>query len=85
MIDGKHGGQGIYSTKMGADISAENTPNAPKSLGPKLSAQAQKFGIFEKSSDSYLCTLMIGYNVLKYFIPFFKWLNGIGVNVWSTF
>ena len=28
---------------MGADKSAENTPNAPK-----LSAQAQKIGIFEK-------------------------------------
>ena len=29
---------------MGADKSAKNTPNAPK-----LSAQAQKFGIFEKA------------------------------------
>ena len=26
---GKHG-QGTHSTKMGADKSAENTPNAPK-------------------------------------------------------
>ena len=31
------------STKMGADISAENTPNAPKIYLPNLSAQAQKF------------------------------------------
>ena len=33
---------------MGADKSAENTPNAPKIIRPYLSAQAQKFGIFEK-------------------------------------
>ena len=33
MINGKHG-QGTNSTKMGADKSAENTPNAPKFLGP---------------------------------------------------
>ena len=85
MINGKHGKRTHSTTKMGADKLTESTPNAPKSLGPKLSAQAQKFGNFEKSSDSYLCTLMIGYNVLKYFIPFFKWLNGIGVVIWSTF
>ena len=30
---GKHG-QGTLSTKMGADKSAENTPNAPKRFGP---------------------------------------------------
>ena len=33
---------------MGADISAENTPNAQKTYLPKLSAQAQKFGIIIK-------------------------------------
>ena len=33
---------------MGADKSAENTPNAPKKFQSNLSAQAQKFGIFEK-------------------------------------
>ena len=37
MINGKHG-QGTHSTKMGADKSAENTPNA----------QAQMFGILMK-------------------------------------
>ena len=36
-----------HCTKMGADKLAENTTNAPKSeiYLPKLSAQAQKFGI----------------------------------------
>jgi hypothetical protein len=33
---------------MGADKSAENTPNALKFFGPICSAQAQKFVIFEK-------------------------------------
>jgi hypothetical protein len=42
----KHG-QGTYSTKMGADKLAENTPNVSKYL-PKLSAQAQKFWISMK-------------------------------------
>ena len=41
------------STKMGPDKSAKNTPNAqklicPKTYLPKLSAQAQKFGISMK-------------------------------------
>ena len=33
MINGKHG-QGTHCTKMGADKSAENTPNAPKFICP---------------------------------------------------
>ena len=33
---------------MGADKLSENTPNAPKIYLPKLSAQAQKFGILMK-------------------------------------
>ena len=35
---------------MGADSSAKNTLNASKKIQPNLSAQAQKLGIFEKSS-----------------------------------
>ena len=34
---------------MGADSPAENTPNASKIFQTKMSAQAQKFKIFEKS------------------------------------
>ena len=33
---------------MGADKLAENTPKCPKIYLPKLSAQAQKFGILMK-------------------------------------
>ena len=33
---------------MGADIVAQNTPDAPKTYLPKLSAQAQKSGISMK-------------------------------------
>ena len=33
---------------MGADKSAEITPKCPQKFWPNLSAQAQKFGIFEK-------------------------------------
>ena len=40
--------QGIHSTKMGADKSAENNPECPKIYLPKFSAQAQKFGISMK-------------------------------------
>ena len=35
-------------TKMGADKSAEDTPKCPKLYLPKLSAEAQKFGIWMK-------------------------------------
>ena len=35
---------------MDTDSLAENTPNASKKIQPKVSAQAQKFEIFEKSS-----------------------------------
>ena len=42
--NGKHE-QGTHSTKMGADKLAENTPNAPKFICPKLSTQEQKFGL----------------------------------------
>ena len=42
MINGKHG-QGTHCTKMGADKSAQNTPN-----NQNLSAQDQKFGISMK-------------------------------------
>ena len=35
---------------MGADISAENTPNAPEFYLPNLSAQAQKFWLSMKKS-----------------------------------
>ena len=46
-INGKHG-QGTHSTKMGADKSAEKYRKCPKIYKPKLSAQAQKFGILMK-------------------------------------
>ena len=36
------------STKMGADKLAINTLNTPKNHLPKLSAQAQKFGVSMK-------------------------------------
>ena len=39
--------QGTDSNKMGADSLAKNTPNAPK-----LSAQAQKFGMLVKKDFS---------------------------------
>ena len=35
---------------MGADSPTENTKNASKNIRPKMSAQAHKFKIFEKSS-----------------------------------
>ena len=47
--------------QMPQKVWAQNCLPKPKSLG-----------FSKKVSDSYLCTLMIGYNVLKYFIPFFK-------------
>ena len=40
--------QGTHSTKMGADILAENTPQMPQNLFADLSAQGQKFGISMK-------------------------------------
>ena len=40
----KHG-QGTHSTKMGADKLAENTPNAPKFICPKL------WDFYEKKSS----------------------------------
>ena len=40
--------QGTLSTKISADKSAENTPNATKFICLKLSAQAQEFGILMK-------------------------------------
>ena len=46
MNNGKHG-QGGHCTKMSAD-----TPNIPQIIRPNLSAQAQKFGIFEKKTLS---------------------------------
>jgi hypothetical protein len=41
--DGDHG-QATVSAKMGADSSAQNTPNIPKVIHP-ISPIAQKFGI----------------------------------------
>ena len=38
-------------TKMGADNLAENTPKCPKIYLPKLSSQAQKFGISMKKAS----------------------------------
>ena len=48
---------------MGADSPVENTPNASKKFQPKMSAQAQKFEIFEKKlslgvRSPCICTLM---------------------------
>ena len=37
--------KGLTVPKISADKSAENTPNCHKTYLPKLSAQAQKFGI----------------------------------------
>ena len=48
--NGTHG-QGTHSTKMGADIPAENMyPKCLKTFQAKMSAQAQKFETSEKSS-----------------------------------
>ena len=47
-FNGKHG-QGTDSTEMGADKLTEKT--MPKNLLPKLSAQAQKFGILMKKAS----------------------------------
>ena len=38
----------MENIKMSADKSAENTPKCPKIYLPKLSTQAQKFGISMK-------------------------------------
>ena len=48
LVNGKHG-QGTHCTKMGANILAENTPNAPKFIW----TQAQKFGrlAFKNNED----------------------------------
>ena len=46
MINGKHG-QGTHSTKMGADKSAENTPNAPKFFGPICLPKSKSLGFSE--------------------------------------
>ena len=40
---------------MGADSPAENTPNAQK-ISAKMSAQAQKFEIFEKKLSLGVCS-----------------------------
>jgi len=41
-------GQGIHSTKIGADSQAKKYPKCLKKVQPKLSAQAPKVEIFEK-------------------------------------
>ena len=43
--------QETHCTKMGADKSAKNTPNAQNIFRPNLSDQAQKFGIKKNSLD----------------------------------
>ena len=40
---------------MGADSPAENTPNASNKFQPKMSAEAQKFEIFEKKTPLSEC------------------------------
>ena len=51
MNNGKHG-QGTHCIKMGADSLAQNSPNASRKTQPKMTDQAQRFEIFEKSSVS---------------------------------
>jgi hypothetical protein len=51
---------------MGADSSAENTPNAPAFFLPNLSAQAQKFWISMKK-----CFVGRPYSVISSFFDIF--------------
>ena len=44
---GKHG-QGIHCTQMGADSSAENTPNAPEFMSPICLPKPKSSGFQEK-------------------------------------
>ena len=62
---------------MGADKSAENTyPKCPKDFRPNLSAQAQKFEIFENKlclgvrSPWIICTLLKGQIISKQILKF---------------
>ena len=48
-MNGKHG-QGTHFTKMGADKSAENTPNAPKFICPNCLPKPKSLGVSKKSS-----------------------------------
>ena len=50
---------------MGADKSAENTPNAPKNLGPICLTKPKIMGISKKSSllVSVVCVLSNGYEI----------------------
>ena len=49
MNNGKHG-QGTHSTEMGADSSAENTPNASKNISPKCLPKPKSSRFLKKSS-----------------------------------
>ena len=54
--------KGTNSTKIGADKLAENTSNIPKMYLPKLSAQAQKFGIFNEKKRLHWASIVREYN-----------------------
>ena len=42
-------GQETHNTKMGADKSAENTPNAPKNFGPICLPKPKSLGFSKKA------------------------------------
>ena len=44
-MNGKHG-QGTYSTEMGSDELAKNTPNDPKCICPDCLPQPKSLGFF---------------------------------------
>ena len=55
MINGKHG-QGTDSTKMGADKSAENNPNAPKFICPNCLPKSKSLGFWQKKASLGGCS-----------------------------
>ena len=50
IIDGKHG-QGTHITKIAADKLAENTPNAPKFIGPNCLLKPKSLGFQWKKAS----------------------------------
>ena len=46
--------KGTHSTKMGADKSAENTPNAPKIFGPICLPKPKSLGFSKKKSSLWV-------------------------------
>ena len=79
MINGKHDGkhgQGIHSTEMGADKSAENTPNAPKFICPICLPKPKSLEFWWKKASLGVRSpyWSISYGVLAS-IMLFMWTN----------